>query len=205
MSAEGKTTVSLGLALAAAAGGLRTLLIEADVHRPVHAKRLGLNAGPGLADYLSGKATPAEILQTHRFVDASLNLANGSSANGHTSTLTCITAGNTAGFQGAELASPKFAEVISEVRQAYDLVVIDSAPLMAVAETSEMAPLVDAIALCVRAGQTTVDQARGARAALERLPDRPIGLVLTDLPRDVGGYYGYTYEYAASAGPAERA
>jgi polysaccharide biosynthesis transport protein len=204
MSGEGKTTVSLGLALSAAASGLTTLLIEADVHRPVHAQRLGLNRGPGLADYLRGRVTPPEILQTYRFVDPSLQ-KNGSTPNGNAYTLTCITAGDVTGFQGAQLGTDQFAEVIADVKKAYDLVVIDSAPLMAVAETSELVALVDAVALCVRMGKMSVDQARAARAALDRLPTRPTGLVLTDLEHDVGGYYGYAYEYSQSPEPKAHA
>jgi capsular polysaccharide biosynthesis protein/MinD-like ATPase involved in chromosome partitioning or flagellar assembly len=197
MSGEGKTTVSLGLALSAASSGLSTLLIEADVHRPVHAKRLGLNQGPGLADYLKGGISPGEILQTFRFVDPSLHKSNGSTPNGNASTLTVITAGNTASFLGAELGSRKFADIIAEVTKVYDLVVIDSAPLLAVAETSEMVSFVDSIVACLRLGSTTLEQARAARGAFERLPKRPTGLVLTDLAQDAGGYYGYAYEYSA--------
>jgi Mrp family chromosome partitioning ATPase len=197
MSGEGKTTVSFGLALSAAASGLNTLLLEADVHRPVHARRLGLSSGPGLSDYLRDGLSPGEILQTYRFLDPSAQTSNGSSPNGHALTLTCITAGSSASLAAAHLSSEKFAHVIAEVSKVYDLVVIDSAPLLAVAETSEMVDMVDAILVCVRMGTTTVEHARAARAAFDRLPARPKGLVLTDLQRDIAGYYGYAYEYTA--------
>jgi capsular exopolysaccharide synthesis family protein len=201
MSGEGKTTVSLGLALSAASSGLTTLLIEADVHRPVHAKRLGLNPEPGLADYMKGGLSPGEVLQTFRFVDPSLHKPNGGPPNGNASSLTVITAGNTSSFLGAELGSRKFADVIAEVTKVYDLVVIDSAPLLAVAETSEMVSFVDAVVACLRLGSTTTEQTRAARAAFERLPKRPTGLVLTDLAQDASGYYGYAYEYSAPKAP----
>jgi receptor protein-tyrosine kinase len=198
---EGKTTVAMGLALAGASGGLNTLLIEADVHRPVHADRLGLNASPGLADYLTGGVPPEQILQVHPFVDAAAATPqNGASSNGRSSKLTCITAGDTGHFGGEALSSKRFAEMIAEVRQVYDLVVIDSAPLLAVPETSEMVTFVDAMVFCVRLGKTTTEHARAARAALDRLPTRLVGLVLTDLEADAGGYYGYAYGY----GDAER-
>jgi Mrp family chromosome partitioning ATPase len=89
--------------------------------------------------------------------------------------------------------------MLAEVREAYDVVVIDTAPLLAVAETSEIVSLVDAVVFCLRLGATSVEQARAARAALDRLPGRPTGLVLTDLERDIGGYYGYAYEYASAS------
>lgn len=200
-SGEGKTTASLGLALSAAAAGLNTLLIEADVHRPVHARRLGLSSAPGLADYLRGEHSPREILQTYSFVDPSPGNSNGGSSNGAAHTLTCITAGKNPSVVAPRLGGERFSHVIGEVTQVYDLVVIDTAPLLAAAETSEMIALVDAVAVCVRIGATTVEQARALRAALDRLPDRPEGLVLTDLQRDVAGYYGYAYEYTAAPAP----
>jgi Mrp family chromosome partitioning ATPase/LPS O-antigen subunit length determinant protein (WzzB/FepE family) len=205
MSGEGKTTLSLGLALSAAASGLTTLLIEADVHRPVHAARLGLAPGPGLADYMRGGVSPGEVLQIYRFVDPALQHANGAAPNGNASQLTCITAGNVSSFQAASLGTERFAKMIAEVAQVYDFVVIDSAPLLAVAETSEMVAFVDSVVMCARLGSTTVEQARAARTALERLPKRPAGIVLTDLDHDASGYYGYAYEYASASAPAAKA
>jgi Mrp family chromosome partitioning ATPase len=195
MSAEGKTTVAMGLALSSAAGGLNTLLIEGDVHRPVHAERLGLNFAPGLADYLRDGLTPDKILQVKTFVGATgESTSNGHAPNGRTAKLTCITAGDVEGFSGDALASQRFAEMVNEVKQVYDLVVIDSAPLLQVAETSEMFALVDAVAFCARLGHTTTEQLKAARTALSRLPDKLTGLVITDLPPNLGGYYGYGYD-----------
>jgi Mrp family chromosome partitioning ATPase len=199
LSEEGKTTVALGIALSSASSGLKTLLIEADVHRPVHAKRLGLAGGPGLADYLRGDVAPGEILQQYRVPDvAQGHSQNGASQNGNRPVLVCITAGNVSALAGGELGSGEFATMLSEVKEVYDLVVVDSAPLLAVADTSEMVPLVDSIAFCARMGAVTVEAARAARAALDRLPKRPTGLVLTDLQRKIGYYYGYSYEYTYS-------
>jgi capsular exopolysaccharide synthesis family protein len=206
ISEEGKTTVAMGLALSSAAAGLNTLLIEADTHRPAHAKRLGLATGPGLADYLTEGLSPDKVLQVYPFTEHAAGAATNGTANGRVSKLTCITAGNVGSFSGDALGSQRFADVINEVKQVYDLVVIDSAPLLAVAETSELVAFVDAVVFCVRMGRTTAEQARAARAALQRLPQRLGGLVLTDLQRNVGGYYGYAYGYGPDkAATAEEA
>lgn len=200
-SEEGKTTVALGLALSSAASGFNTLLIEADTYRPVHAQRLGLQKGPGLADYLKRGLSPSDILQTYTFVDPTIKRSlKGKEPNGHTSTLVCITAGDVTSFASSDLESDRFAEMISVVSKVYDLVVIDTGPLLAVPETMEMATLVDALLFCVRMGHTTLEQARAARAALSRLPERPTGMVLTQVTPDGGAYYGYTY---SEEGPAE--
>ncbi|HWE34666.1 MAG TPA: Wzz/FepE/Etk N-terminal domain-containing protein [Solirubrobacteraceae bacterium] len=198
VSEEGKTTVAMGLALSSAAAGLNTLLIEADTHRPAHAKRLGIAPAPGIADFLNDNLTPDKVLQVYPFAEQAAGASgqtNGHS-NGQVQKLTCITAGNASAFSGDALGSQRFADVVNEVKQVYDLVVIDSAPLLAVAETSELVSFVDAIVFCVRLGTTTAEQVRAARAALARLPHRMGGLVLTDVRRNVGGFYGYGYDYS---------
>jgi polysaccharide biosynthesis transport protein len=190
---EGKTTVAMGIALSGAASGLNTLLIEADVHRPVHAKRMGTSAGPGLADHLRFGVSPQQVLQVHAFSDPVAAEVRNGNANSGQPRLACITAGDVSAFSGDALGSKKFAEVIESVGQVYDLVVIDSAPLLAVAETSEIAAMVDAIVFCVRLGKTTAEQVRRARTMLDRLPTPLSGLVVTDLTSDLDGHYGYGY------------
>jgi tyrosine-protein kinase Etk/Wzc len=83
----------------------------------------------------------------------------------------------------------------------YDLVVIDSAPLLAVAETIQIVPSAGSIAFCVRMDLTTEDQAIAGRDTLARAPAKPTGLVLTDLAASERrhGYYSYAYAYRSGS------
>jgi non-specific protein-tyrosine kinase len=197
---EGKTTVATGLALASAAAGRRTLLVEGDLSRPVHAVRLGTASSPGLVDYLAGNAQPEQILQLKKFADPGA-VTRGNGATPETSTLTCISAGSARSWSAEMLGTDEFAAFLTEVREAYEVVVIDSAPLLAVAETLQMAPLVDVVLLCVRLNRTTVDEAKAGLEALRRLPDRPTGLVVTGARTDTPGYSYYSYAYTYAARP----
>lgn len=193
---EGKTTVATGLALASAVTGRRTLLIETDLHRPVQADRLGISEAPGLTDLLAGEAAPQDVLQGVRFADPGAGSAENG-ADAHSQTLSCITAGTRAGHAAELLGSRRFADFLGEVAELYDLIVLDTAPLLAVAETLEIAPIADTILFCVRLGRTTLDEARRGVNALERLPKRSMGLVLTDLgAADTSGYDYYSYSYS---------
>lgn len=180
---EGKSTVSAGLAWAEAITGRRTLFVDCDLRRPTVADRLGVAPVPGLSDFLAGEAGPADVL---RSVDA-----------GRTgSQLVVIPAGRPRQDHAELLESERFRDFLAEVRQVYDLVILDSAPLLPVSDTLQMLPLVDTVLVCLRLGQTTRDDADAARSALASFPDLPIGAVLTAADKSRGTYYagGYGYE-----------
>ncbi len=197
---EGKTTVAASLAIAAAASGRRVLLLEADLRHPTLPGRLGAKAEPGLSDYLIGDAEPADVLQLIEFTDPN------HSGNGHGPTgpkIAYVSAGSPTPDPAELLGSQRFDQLIDTVRDAYDLVIIDTAPVLPVVDTLEFIPKLDGVVLCVRIGQTTRDQAVGARAALERFPERPVGVVVTGtLASDDSSYgsYGSTYAYKPRVG-----
>jgi Mrp family chromosome partitioning ATPase len=93
------------------------------------------------------------------------------------------------------LATSRFRDFLREVSEVYDAVIVDSPPLLSVADTLEMLPYVDGVLMCVRVNQTTRDQAMAAKAALGHLPDRPTALVVTGVrpDGDTYGYYSNTY------------
>lgn len=197
---EGKTTVASSLACASGAIGRRTLLVECDLRRPTLAGRLGIEAAPGLSDYLMGTAQPEEILQTVAVVDRSVNgSAPPPAAEADVShrRIVCVTAGSPVAHPTELLATNRFSEFLEEVRSVYDIVVIDTCPLLPVADTLQLLPQVDGVIFCVRSAQTTRDQARGGKAIIDRLDDLPTGLVVTGLKKrdetEYGYYGGYGY------------
>jgi capsular exopolysaccharide synthesis family protein len=195
---EGKTTTALGLAQAAASSRMRTLLIEADLHRPVLAERLGLNASPGLAEVLHDELPLDEVVQA-----APPPVAPANGTDPRTAAVDVVTAGAGAAASFEFLGGEEFAALLAHARSVYDLVVIDTAPVLAVAETMQVAAQADAILYCVRIRRTVASQVVAGKVALERLPPRFIGLVLTDVPREDGSY-GYAYGYGPSGRAARR-
>ncbi len=194
MAEEGKSTVAACLAVTMAESGRRTLLVDCDLRRPVLARRFGISESPGLTDYLSGNAGPDEILQSVPMPTATSNGNGLANPQQMATNLVCITSGTTVPRPAELLASERFQAFLAEVSKAYDLVVLDTAPLLPVADTLGIIPSISTLLVCVRLARTTRDQARAAQSALDRLPERPVGLVLTDVREDEDGYYGY---YAA--------
>jgi Mrp family chromosome partitioning ATPase/capsular polysaccharide biosynthesis protein len=200
---EGKTTVAASLACAMAAGNRRTLLVECDLRRPVLADRLNFEAKPGLSEYLVGTARPDEILRV-------VEIADGPPANGNANaaaqavaglgrySLVCIPAGTATSRAAELLGSSRFEEFIRQVSGAYDVVVIDTSPLLPLADTLEILPHADAILLCARARKTTREEALAVKTALERFSPKPTGIVVTDIKPGRSEYQAYSYSYSYS-------
>ncbi len=208
LAEEGKSTVATALACACAASGAQTLLVDCDLRRPSVADRLGLSKGPGLADYLLGDATPADVVQVIELpVPGRVTSRNGKgpshgeSTDGETAVpirrLACITAGARVPETAELLGSERFAAFLRDVTGAYDQVVLDSGPLLAVADTTVLMAETEAALICVRSQRTTQDQAAALKQAVERLPHRLIGVVVTGVKPggdDELAYYSYAYE-----------
>ena len=196
---EGKSTVAASLAAAAATTGRRALLIECDLRRPSLAARFEEIGVPGLTDLVTGRSDRAhatrriEINSTDR---ERVPVAAGAGQEplpfvSDGPVLDTILAG-TFDPQPAELlGSTRFTGLLADLRNDYDTIVIDTSPMLSVVDPLELVPYVDAVVLCVRARKTTRDQATAARAALERLPEKPTALVVTgvDIKEEGYGYY----------------
>jgi succinoglycan biosynthesis transport protein ExoP len=201
LAEEGKTTVATSLAWVSAAAGKRTLLVECDLRRPALAERMGLRSTPGLIDYLAGRAEARDILQSI-YLDAEVAAGIGGDgrARGERRWLHCITAGRVDEHATEILESQGFRDFLREVTDAYDAVVLDTSPLLPVGDTLEVVPSVDAVLICVRSSQTTRDQARAVKAALDHFPSRPTGLVITGVQPGDYERYGYYSHYEGAAG-----
>ena len=111
--------------------------------------------------------------------------------------LVCIPSGHSTPRAPELLGSARFKEFVEQVAETYDAVVLDSAPLLSIADTLEMLPHVDAVVVCVRESRTTRGQALAARATLARVGGRPAGIVVTGVRPGAGEeIYSYSYGYA---------
>lgn len=180
---EGKTTVAVNLASVMARNGCRVLLLDADMRAPDLPQALGLSGPlPGLSEVLSGEVSFEQALRCVKPLGLYL-LAAG-----------CPVSNPVPLLEGAV-----FANVLASARQVFEWVIIDSPPLVPVADASCVASAVDGILLVVRWGVTPreeLDQALGALAGLPLL-----GLVLNtyDEPRQKSYYSYYTRSVPAPA------
>jgi capsular exopolysaccharide synthesis family protein len=179
VAGEGKTNTATNLAFALAEAGRRTCLVDADLRSPSVAAALGLVQGAGLTTVLIGAAQADDVLQ---------------SAGEHG--LTVLTSGPIPPNPAEILASERMRRVLADLTAKFDTVIIDSAPLLPVADSLGLAPQTDGTVLVVRAAHTGSDRVRAAVHALSTVGAPILGSVLSMAAAHTGGYgYGYGYGY----------
>ena len=184
VSGEGKTTTAVNLASAMAEAGLRVCLVDADLRRPKVAAYLDLVPGAGLTSILAGKASIGDVVQP-----VGPNLA-------------VIACGPIPPNPAELLASAHFRAILKGLAEQNDYVLIDSAPLLPVADGSEVASAADVSLLVVQARRTDREQLRQASDSLRRVGAHLGGVIFNMVSARDGGTY---YEYYSSDRAPRRA
>jgi len=187
---EGKTTAVSNLGIAMAQAGQRTLIVDTDFRRPMQHKVFGLNRqARGLSCVLVGQMDLDEAIEE-------LPMAN----------LFVLTCGPDVPNPAEMLNSDRFAEIVRTLAGRYDRVLIDSPPVIAVADAQIVAALCDVTVLVLRAHKSMRRVSIQACDSLAGVGGRILGVVVNDVPRksDRYGYsggYGYSdYSYRRSGG-----
>jgi capsular exopolysaccharide synthesis family protein len=170
--AEGKSITAANLALTMAQElHRRVVILEADLRKPSMQQLLGLPPGPGLTEYLSGAVELRDVM---------LFLPDHN--------LTVIHAGSTAGNPAELLGSTAMRRLLDALRTRFDRVIIDTPPVLPLADVAVLAPMVDGALMVVRAGVTPKPAIENALRAFDS--SRLLGIVLNDS----GQEQDYRYE-----------
>ncbi len=174
---EGKSTTACNLAIILAQLGSNTLLIDADLRRPLMHRAFNLVQEPGLTDVLVGAATLREAVRPN--VVPKLDVLPAGALPPNPSEL---------------LGSATMQRLIEELRGKYTTIIFDSPPTLAVTDATVLAAAADGVILVVRAGETDEIAAQRALAQLKRVRARVAGTVLNGIKKERDRYYNY-YSY----------
>ena len=181
---EGKSVTSTNCATVLAQAGRKVLLIDADMRRPTLQGYLGLKSGVGLSACLSGSRSD---------VPAAVPLPS-------MPTLEVITAGDRPPNPAELLASETMQILLTQWREKYDHIVIDTPPVLAVTDAVVLAALADCVVLVARSGQTGSQSLKRTVELLRRVNAKIAGVVVNDLALKslaYAEYYGHTVDKMA--------
>jgi capsular exopolysaccharide synthesis family protein len=186
---EGKTTTTVNLAASLAQTGARVLAVEADLRRPSMSQHFSINKAPGLTDLIVGKAEATTAIHNTRYKG-----------------LMVLPCGYLPPNPAELLGSARMKDILRALRSHYDWVIVDTPPILAMADTPVICPIVDGVILVVAAETSGRPAVHRAVDQITSVGGKIIGVVLNkvDLERNAyyyGQYYGEYYRsyYAEGA------
>jgi len=180
VAGEAKSSVSGHIAISLARAGFRTLIIDSDMRRPTLHRVFGCKKGPGFSDVLLGFKDLEEATQ-------SCQLQN----------LFVLTAGDWIPAASSSLASGAWTDVLNEAKERFDVVIVDSPPVLLVADALAMARDVDGVLLSALKDVSEIDLINKSVHKLESLGIAPMGMIASGVTHRM--YTSRYYDRYASA------
>lgn len=175
----GKSFVSSNFAAVLGAGGKRVLLIDADLRKGYLNQYFGMDRGPGLSELVAGSRTIEQVLR--RNVAPMVDL---------------IPTGALPPNPGELLLSPATVHLVQTLAAQYDLVIIDTPPVLAVSDTQVLAPVAGTVFLVAKANVTAIGEIHESVKRLQQAGVSVKGVVFNDFKVDKRRYGGYGYRYS---------
>ncbi|WP_199459698.1 polysaccharide biosynthesis tyrosine autokinase [Vibrio owensii] len=174
----GKTFVSTNFAAVAVKTGQKVLLVDADMRKGYLQQCFGLTADNGLSDFLSGKIGQETVIKQTKVEN-----------------LDVITRGQVPPNPSELLMHPRFVEFVEKASQEYDLVIIDTPPVLAVTDPSIVGAIAGTTLMVARFDQTTSKELEVARSRFEQSGVEVKGVILNAVEKKASNSYGYGYGY----------
>lgn len=172
----GKTFVSTNFAAVAAKTGQKVLLVDADMRKGYLQQCFGLTADNGLSDFLSGKIGQETVIKQTKVEN-----------------LDVITRGQVPPNPSELLMHPRFVELVEKASTEYDLVIIDTPPVLAVTDPSIVGAISGTTLMVARFDQTTSKELEVARSRFEQSGVEVKGVILNAIEKKAASSYGYGY------------
>lgn len=184
---EGKTTTTVNLGATLASLGSRVVIVDCDMRRPSCHRAAGVKNSPGFVQCLTGRVQLSEAILPVSGVP----------------NLSIIPCGPIPPNPAEVLSSPQTADMLKRLLAEFEYVLVDSPPILSVADSRILATFTDAVVLVTRAYETPYEVVRRARALLYGAGARILGVALNDVnihKESYGGKYGYYQQYGYGYG-----
>ncbi len=178
---DGKTTNTINLATVMAQNGARVLVIDADLRKPRLHRDFGVPHAPGLTNRIAGSQSAA----TEQSAIVPTSVEN----------LFIMPSGSQAPNPAEMLSSERMRKIISMASRAFDHVIIDSAPVLGLADALILSRCVDGVIMVVGAGKTAKDSIKVSTRRMAQVQAPLLGVVMNQVDLDSPDYAYYTQYY----------
>ena len=191
---DGKTTVAVNLALTAVLAGKKVLVLDADFRTPQLHRIFQVENQRGLADIVTNGALVQEVAQT---------VSVAAAGDGPQGFLEVVTSGGTVSASVlTAIRTPEFAKALQKLAADYDLVLVDTSPVLTAGDALLFASAVDGAILVLNAGITAERDAALAKERLRQAGGNVVGVVLNRFDEKSHGSSLYPYNSSTSALPS---
>ena len=199
---EGKTIVSVNLAITMAQAGLKTLLVGSDMRKPMIARVFGVEQTPGLSEILLGNCPWREAVQTVTDMMVGKMSLDEVLLTPGLDNLHLIAAGSIPPNPAELVESKRLKEFIEEAKSEYDLILFDSPPILSTADAAILGSKMDGVLLVYRLGTVSRGLLKRSTAQLEQVNCRILGVILNGMKPEVSPDFHHFkyYKYYSSYG-----
>ncbi|MGR3294321.1 MAG: GumC family protein [Candidatus Scalindua sp.] len=201
---EGKTTIVSNFAMTMAQIGKKVLLVDGDMRKPMTNTIFGIEREPGLSDVILGNYNWDEVIKTDTdIMMGKMGMEDITTTAPGINNLNIITSGLIPPNSTELLNSARMSEILSQMKEAYDIVLFDSTPVLPSTDAVVLAAKMDGVVMINQVGQIARGALKRAKAQLDNAKANIIGVVLNGLKPETGreykdyGYYGYSYSYGS--------
>lgn len=193
---EGKTFNAVNLALSMAQAGSRVLLLEADLRKPGIHRTFGLERTPGLTDCVLGNYQWDDIINTITDIMLGDFELEEIMRTPGLDNLNIITAGTKPPNPAEILRSKRFSELLQQAYLNYEVIILDSPPILPVVDATEIGPLVDGVIIVYTVGKIGRGVLKRAKKSLDNINANVWGVILNNVkPEEAPDYFKYHTQF----------
>lgn len=169
---DGKSTLVAGLAVSIAQLGRSILIVDCDLRQPQQHKTFNLSNTVGLMSVLKKQITVREAIQITDIPEVFV-----------------LTSGPLGDNPTELLSSPSMADMLQELRDHFDMILLDTPPIIPVADAAVLAPMTDGVLQIVRCGHSSEEGVLSTFGQIGEVRGQTLGIVLNDVPKVSAAYY----------------